>query len=532
MGKSSKKRVPRRHGADAGRRIAADSSGSPVREDDCRTAFKDLFSLVPIPIVMFRGHELILEVANEAALSVIGEDAVGKTLLDVLPETAADRCAEIMRQVMATGVPHIREEAFFGLDEHRPPFQGTSYWTFTCARWRHEIGGEPRALVVFSDVTAQVLAGRAMAAMAERAEAANQAKDQFFAVLSHELRNPLSPIVTGLELMRLRGLDTPEQALIERQVRHLVRLVDDLLDVSRIARGQIALKKRPMELSRIVATAVEMASPLFEARGDRLDVDVPAEGLTVDVDPDRMGQVISNLLTNAAKHSPGGSRIALTAAAAGDKIRLSVADEGIGIDEARLDTLFDPFVRHVDVPGRESGGLGLGLTIVWNLVRLHGGEVRAHSEGPGKGSEFVIELPRVEPERAAGGTAASPARRRDAPRPRKVLVVDDNPDAAETLGAALATVGHDVRIAHDAPSALSLAADFAPDTALIDIGLPIMDGYELASRLRERDGNVRLIAITGYGQAEDRRRSQAAGFDFHFTKPVALAELRSVLENE
>jgi len=491
-------------------------------------AFKDLFALAPIPILMLHGLDLTVEIANEAALNILGNDNVlGRTLLDVLPEIAGQGCARVLREVMGTGVPHIREEAFVGLDERRPPFHGTSYWTFTCSRWKGEDSEHPRVIVVFADVTAQVVARKGLEGLAEKAEAANRAKDQFFAMLSHELRNPLSPIVTALELMRLNGFNTREQALIERQVGHLVRLVDDLLDVSRIARGQVTLKRRPMDLGEVVAAAVEIVSPLLEERRHRLVVDVP-EGLHVDVDPDRMSQVVSNLLTNAAKYSPENSRISITSAAAGDKVRLAVADEGIGIDSDRLGKIFDAFSQHAQASERSSGGLGLGLTIVWNLVQLHGGEVHAYSGGHGKGSEFIVELPRSSAVSQAQPVFEATASVQSSQR--KVLVIDDNRDAADTLAAALTSIGYEARVAHDGPSALSLAQHFSPETALVDIGLPVMDGYELARRLRERAGGIRLIAITGYGQAEDRRRSKEAGFERHLVKPVALDEIRSALD--
>lgn len=500
----------------------------PWRRRAHREAFEDLFAVAPIPIVILRGRALVIELANEAALGVVGgKTAVGRPLLEVLPELDSQGCVEVLREVMASGRPHVREEAYIGIDERGSPYR-KRYWSFTCARAN---GDDTKVVVVLADVTPQVVARTETEAYASEAEAASREKDKFFAMLSHELRNPLAPIVTALETMRLHGYDMREQALMERQVGHLVRLVDDLLDVSRIARGQVTLKTRPMEIGDAVAKAIEMVSPLLEERSNRLAVDV-SPGLGVDIDPDRMGQVVSNLLTNAARYSAEGSRIELSARRDGGVVRLTVRDEGIGIEPERLAAVFEAFER-LEVPGERpvAAGLGLGLTIVWNLVHLHGGAVFARSEGRGHGSEFVVELPWValgKPSAAHRPSAATPGPRSSG-RGRRVLVVDDNPDAVETLRDALASLGHDVRAAIDGPSALKVAGAFRPEVALIDLGLPVMDGYDLAERLKRLDANLHLIAVTGYGQPEDRRRTAAAGFEHHFVKPVGLDSVCSAI---
>lgn len=362
----------------------------------------------------------------------------------------------------------------------------------------------------------------------QAAENANRAKDEFLAMLGHELRNPLSPIVTALQLMKLQGPEGSERAreVIERQVTHLTRLVDDLLDVSRIARGKVELKAGVVEMSEIVAKAIEMSSPLLEQRNHTLAVQVPRRGLLVDADITRLSQVVSNLLTNAAKYTPAGGHITIRGEAVDDEVLLHVRDTGIGITPDVLPHIFDLFVQERQAIDRAQGGLGIGLTIVRNLIERHGGSVQAKSEGQGRGSEFTIRLPKatwaeqtqdiprgLEIERV-GPKAGAP----------RVLIVDDNEDGAEMLAIILSQKGYDTRVAHDALRALEIAAVFAPRIAFIDIGLPVMDGYELAERLRAMPAlnDIRLIALTGYGQESDRRRAREAGFDQHLVKPVDI----------
>jgi signal transduction histidine kinase/CheY-like chemotaxis protein len=365
------------------------------------------------------------------------------------------------------------------------------------------------------------------------AEAANRAKDEFLAMLGHELRNPLSPMLTALELMRLRGEQSREQAVIERQVGHLVRLVDDLLDVSRITRGKIELRKAPVELSSIVVRAVEIASPLFERRDQRLELAVPEQGLIVDADADRLAQVVANLLTNASKYSHVGAYIWVSAQPIDGRVWLRVRDEGIGIAPEMLQSVFTAFVQHRQSLDRASGGLGLGLAIVQSLVGMHGGHVEARSAGLGKGSEFVVSLPLSA---AVLRTSQPPAVPHALVAPASVefgiLVVDDNEDAADLLAQTLSRLGYQTRVARDGPSALELAATFRPAVALLDIGLPVMDGYELAQRLLDlpdREQPLRLIAVTGYGQPSDRLRSERAGFSAHLVKPVSIEQLIEAL---
>ncbi len=371
-----------------------------------------------------------------------------------------------------------------------------------------------------------------LALLRSATETAHQAKDEFLAMLGHELRNPLSPITTALQVMKLRGDGgrERERAIIERQVGHLTRLVDDLLDVSRIARGRVELKTEVVEIAEVVDRAIETASPLLEERGHQLSVEVPRRDLRVEGDPARLVQILANLLTNAAKYTPPGGRVSVRATRVDDEIVLSVRDTGIGIAPDVLPRVFDLFVQARQALDRSQGGLGIGLAIVRSLVERHGGAVSAHSDGPGTGSELVVRLPATartgEGERPGG--APRPA---TPPRAARVLIVDDNEDAAEMLAAALEGRGYETRVALDAPTALGIAAEFAPDTAFLDIGLPVIDGYELAARLRRLPGlaALKLIAVTGYGQDKDRQKTRDAGFDHHLVKPVGLDEMEAAL---
>lgn len=366
-----------------------------------------------------------------------------------------------------------------------------------------------------------------------RAEAATLAKDQFLAMLGHELRNPLAPIVTALQLMRLKNKSSREQDIIERQVQSLTRLVDDLLDVSRITQGKIALRKERLEFAEIAARAIEMSTPVLEQKRQVLQVAIPSRGLMVNADPSRLAQVLANLLTNAAKYSDAAMRIDFSAELHAGRVRIGVKDQGIGIRPELIDRVFEPFVQNRQGLERSQGGLGLGLAIVRSLVTLHGGTVSAFSPGEGKGSEFVVELPQAGPELVSSGNAAPTASAFPfATISERVLVVDDNEDAAELLAEALRALGYVVRAATNGPNALQVAGTFRPHVAVLDIGLPVMDGYELARRLRAVHPMtaLRLVAITGYGRREDRLRSEEVGFDAHLIKPIDLDQLQAVLE--
>jgi PAS domain S-box-containing protein len=371
---------------------------------------------------------------------------------------------------------------------------------------------------------------------ADEIAAADRRKDQFLAMLAHELRNPLAPIRNAVELMRqVETLDSsfqPNREMVERQVKNLARLVDDLLDVSRITQGSIRLRKEPVELRSILERAVDSTRPLVESRGHQLILELPREPIRLDADPTRLEQVVANLLNNAAKYTMPGGHIWLSAELVGKEAVVRVRDNGIGVPPDVLGRVFEPFVQTDGSLARSEGGLGIGLTLVRSLVEMHGGRVEAHSPGLGQGSEFTIRLPaRIAQPADLPIPAASEPAVRPLARPLRVLVVEDNVDAAESLATLLRVWGHDVQVVHDGLQALDAARGRRPEVVLLDIGLPGLDGYQVARRLRDEVGldNALLVAMTGYGQPEDRRRSREAGIHHHFVKPVEPFVLRTLL---
>jgi two-component system CheB/CheR fusion protein len=358
---------------------------------------------------------------------------------------------------------------------------------------------------------------------------ADRRKDEFLAVLAHELRNPLAPIRNAVHYLGLKASPDPAlrnaRDIIDRQVKHLVRLVDDLLDISRISSGKIGLRKERVSLALIVTNAVEASRPVIESENHQLTVTLPAEPVYLDADLTRLAQVLQNLLNNAAKYTPPGGKIGLHAEFDGHSVAIRVVDTGIGIPRGMLPRVFDLFTQVDRSIERSSGGLGIGLTLVQRLVELHGGTVEARSEGPDKGSEFIVRVPAsVE---SSGDSAASNSSDAKLASRLRVLVVDDNIDAADTLTEMLRVSGHDVDTAYDGVAAIDAVDSHRPDVVLMDIGLPKLSGYDVARQIRESDPQRRivLVAVTGWGQDEDRRRSQQAGFDHHLVKPVDPAWL-------
>jgi signal transduction histidine kinase/ActR/RegA family two-component response regulator len=361
---------------------------------------------------------------------------------------------------------------------------------------------------------------------------ADRRKDEFLAILAHELRNPLAPIRNSLHILRMTRQHHPAaervSAMMERQVGHMVRLVDDLLEVSRITRGKIELRKEPVEVDAVLRSALETSQPLIEAAAHRLTLAVPPEPLVVDGDPVRLTQVVANLLNNAAKYTNAGGQLWLSARREGSWVAISVRDTGSGIAPEMLPHVFEMFTQVDHRAARVQGGLGIGLTLVKSLVEMHGGRVTAHSEGTGRGSEFVVHLPLASARRDARG-----GEMRVKPSavlgPRRVLVVDDNHDAADSLSILLRLLGADVRIAYNGPDALEAYSTYQPSVVFLDIGMPGMDGHEVAERIRSQSRSVTLIGLTGWGQEEDRKRSQAAGFDYHLIKPADVDALETLL---
>lgn len=360
----------------------------------------------------------------------------------------------------------------------------------------------------------------------------DRAKDEFLAMLSHELRNPLSPIRNALELIRLEDSARPEDRenweVIDRQVSYLTRLVEDLLDVSRIQQGKVVLQKERTDAGAIVARAVESTRPLIDARRHTLAVSLPAEELPLDGDVVRLVQVLANLLNNAAKYTPEGGRITVTVGRVKDLVEVRVRDTGVGIPADLIHRLYDPFTQSKRTLDRSAGGLGIGLTLVRRLTEMHGGTVEAKSDGHGLGSEFVVRLPLA----AGAGPKAAVAVRPPSRVKRRILLVDDHRDSARTLARLLTVLGHEVEVRHDGAAAVAAAREYLPEVVLLDIGLPGKDGYQVARELRADAAFARtvLIALTGYGSAEDRQLSREAGFNAHLVKPVDLKALTEALE--
>ena len=362
-------------------------------------------------------------------------------------------------------------------------------------------------------------------------------RDEFLATLAHELRNPLAPLRNALSLLQLQEHNADLRsihAIMDRQLRQLVRIVDDLLDLSRVTRGKISLQHRVVDIASVVEAAVEASQPLLEAGRHSFAVTMPQTPLYVHADPGRLAQALTNLLNNAAKFTNPGGRIWLTAEASGGEAVVTVADSGIGIPAHLLDAVFEMF-RQVEDPEHVRGGLGIGLTLARQLVEMHAGSVEAYSDGVGRGSRFVVKLPMASAsdpaERPVSLGSAGSAPAAGAPHQR-ILVVDDNVDSAYSLALLLRELGHDVRVAHDGQSGLSAALRYRPSLVFLDIALPKLSGHAVARCLRARFGSqqMRLVAMTGFGNADDRMRSSSAGFDQHLVKPVEWSAIQATLE--
>jgi PAS domain S-box-containing protein len=467
---------------------------------------------------------------NEGATRLFGwraEEMLGRPYLERLPESVRDFVNNNIRAA-ATGVEWLGEWEDYRKD-------GSRVWINARLSLIRDLAGQPVGLMGLAfDISEHKHLENELRQRVDDLALADRRKDEFLALLGHELRNPLAPVRNAIQVLKLLGTSDSKlhwaRDVIDRQVHQISRIVDDLLDVARITRGTVKLHKEPVELAAVVAQAVETSRPLIDARKHQLIVSVPP-GIRLDADPARLAQVLANLLNNAAKYTDEGGKIGLDVSREGDEVVIRVRDSGMGIAPELLPRIFDLFAQGDRALARADGGLGIGLTLVKNLVELHGGSVTARSEGPGKGSEFLVRLPILsdlaEPAPAptsrlpAGGEVVS----------HRILVVDDNTDAADTLAMLLRVMGHDVQTAADGLSALNVARSYRPQVVLLDIGLPRMDGYEVARRLRREPGleNVVLIALTGYGQEEDKRASQEAGFQQHLVKPVSPDDLQMIL---
>jgi signal transduction histidine kinase len=493
----------------------------------------------PVAVAIFTGPRLVYELANPRYLELVGRRdglVVGRPIRAVFPELPRDApLFQVLEEVYASGQP-------FTADAYRIPFDRRGngvpedvYFQLTCQPMRDVRGSVVGIMVVAVDVTTQVVART-------QAEEADRRKDEFLAMLAHELRNPLAALSTALEVMKHSRLDEPKGARLRdicaHQVTTLVRMVDDLLDVSRITRGKVELRKQEVDLLAIIQNAIETSRPQLNGRGHELSVTLAPGDFRLEADATRLEQVVSNLLSNAARYTePGGSiSVRLGREESGDQpwAVLRVRDTGRGISRDMLDKVFELFFQVTPSIDRTSGGLGIGLTLVKRLVGLHGGTVHVNSEGPGKGSEFIVRLPlpRQLPRATRTPRASSLQVPLMTPR-RRVLVVEDRAPVRETLRVLLESMGHEVAIATNGLEGVTQALTLLPDVALVDVGLPGIDGYELARRVRaSRDGaSLFLVALTGYGGAEAQSKALQAGFNLHLVKPLHESDLLRVLES-
>ena len=449
------------------------------------------------------------------------DEAGGRAIEDVFrlcDEQSGEAVANPLSQVFQhriTASPQ-RQMVLESRDGRRLPID------YSAAPVEDQDGRSSGVVLIFRDVTLQRQAEQTL-------RDADRRKDEFLALLAHELRNPLAPIGNALQILEIADHDLATRVdarqMMQRQFDHLVRLVDDLLDVSRIAQGKIELRPERTSLGAVLERAIEAARPLIDYRRHELTLDVPAHPTELYVDPVRLAQVVTNLLTNAAKYMEDGGAILLSARSENDELTLTVRDEGIGIPANLLPQVFDMFMQVEQGRTRSHGGLGIGLTLVKSMVQMHGGQVEARSEGPGKGSEFVIRLPLVKPPTEEPKTLEKKVR--EGRQRKNILLVDDNVEAAETLASLLRTKEYEVATAFGGSTALDLAAELRPEVVILDLGMPGMDGYEVAERLRAGEGseNLVLLALTGWGGTEERQRTAAAGFDYHFVKPAKVEDL-------
>jgi PAS domain S-box-containing protein len=452
-----------------------------------------------------------------------------------LPDVQGRPLHEVIHHTRPDGRPYPREECPIGrVFLERSPREGeevfvrrdgTFYPVMYTASPIVEHGGPVGTIIEVRDITREKHLRNEKQRLLEREQAANRTKDEFLAMLAHELRNPLGVILNGMGVLEQGGGSSRTYVLIRRQVQHLARLLDDLLDVARIGQNKIELRTEPVDLRSVVEQALEGLRHLVESKRQSVKVEVPSEPVYVIGDRARLEQVVGNLVNNAWRYTPVGGSIAVTVLARDDRAVLRVRDTGVGIEPDRLDAIFELFTQLNPTLARTEGGLGVGLTLVKRLVSLHGGTVRAHSEGPDRGSEFEVTLPRAQGVRVVEPTPSPP-------RPvaaRRILVIEDNDDAREMLALSLRLHGHATHEARSGREGVAVAERVAPDVVLVDIGLPDLDGYEVGRQLRALLGRrAFLLAITGYGQPEDRRRTEKAGFDVHLVKPVhpdAIQEL-------
>lgn len=496
--------------------------------------FRALFDASPYPCLLL-DQALQIVAANPACLRVTGHgiDIVGKPLPEALPEWGAEGRETLLHEVLASGTAMLARNITLARHSVADASTPDGYLDLMCQPLYATDGRVEGIFVQGHDVTERVT--EHMRAE-EQLQDADRRRDEFLAMLAHELRNPLAPISAASQLLKMPNVK-PElirrtSDVIGRQVGHLTSLVDDLLDVSRVTRGLVSLERKRLSVREMVTDAVEQVRPMIEARAQELSVHLPPQAIELDGDQKRLVQVLTNLLNNASKYTAERGRLALDVTATQGSVTICISDNGIGITPEVLPHVFDLFTQAERTPDRSQGGLGLGLALVRSLVALHGGTVSASSPGKGEGASFTVCLPRID-DIEADGRPADPATampQRDGGL--RLLVVDDNTDAAEMLGAFMESAGHAVTIAHEPFVALERARVDRPDVCLLDIGLPGMDGNQLARRLRLMPhlSNTTLIAVTGYGKEFDRDTSITAGFDYYFVKPADPVALVALLD--
>jgi signal transduction histidine kinase len=484
------------------------------------------FDHAPGFVAILRGPDFVFEMVNRAYYQLVGHrDLEGLPLAQAVPEAREQGFIALLESVYATGEPYVgRGEAF--VVQREPGAAAVEVFVDFVYQPVRDVEGQIVGIFAQgSDVTEQVRSVHAL-------KDADRKKDEFLATLAHELRNPLAPIRQAAVLARSPGIEPARRTwaldVIERQAGHMALLLDDLLDVSRISRGRLELRLEPVELRSVIDAAVETARPSLDRKRHRLSVALPGAAVHLLADPLRLAQVLSNLLSNASKYTDAGGNIELSASCEEQQVVIRVRDDGIGLSPQAQGQIFEMFSQVSSAIDRAEGGLGIGLALSRGLVGLHHGRIEVHSAGPGMGSEFIVTLPLQAVEEPA---APAPAGRPASSHGRSVLIADDNTDALETMVALLEMEGHTVHSAADGHQALALAQQHRPEVAILDIGMPGLNGNEVAARIRASDWGraMTLIALTGWGQAEDRARSGAAGFDHHLTKPVDFDRLNALL---
>lgn len=501
----------------------------------------EIFKQAPAFMCVLRGPQHIVEMANDRYMELVGHrNILNKAVRESLPELAGQGFFELLDEVYSTGQSYVGKDVQISLQRQAGAPIENRFIDFVYLASKNADGDVTGVLLHGVDQTERKLAEterkkteESLRKLAADLSEADRRKSEFLATLAHELRNPLAPIRNGLGILHVAennpALMAKTREMMERQVNHMVHLVDDLLDISRISGGKIELKKESVLLKELISSAVETSSPLIEAGEHKLSINILDDSITLFVDPIRITQVISNLLNNAAKYTPAGGQIDISVERKEDDAILSVTDNGIGIPTDALSTIFEMFNQVPRNMEHAQGGLGIGLTLVRQIVEMHGGTVNAFSNG-GLGSQFIVTLPIVESQAVANEKPLIIDQHK-ACESLRIMVVDDNVDAAESLSMLLQFIGHTLYVANDGYEALQKAAAYKPHVAFLDIGMPGMNGYETASAIRKMHGldDMVLVALTGWGAEEDRNKTRAAGFDEHLTKPAQLESIKDLL---